>query len=268
MDAMVSTGYSMELVVLSYAISMIGAFIALIHAKGLEPKVDDRQSYLMSLGSTGIALGGIGVWSMHFIAMLALRMDLGTGYSIWETGVSLIAAVAISALAFHLVARNPHSIGRLLLAGSMLGLGAVVMHYLGMYGMRFGGHLEWNHERVAMSVLIALVAATAALWLAFHTAQTSMCLLAAAIMALAVCAMHYIGMSAAEFICTTENRLEIPSGRYVLIALGLPMVVAVLGPLITTPTLSARNRFWIPGLRRSRHRHQPHLCSAESKRQS
>ncbi len=224
MDAMVSTSYSMELVVLSYAISMIGAFIALISAKRLEPKVDDCQSYLMSLGSTGIALGGIGVWSMHFIAMLALRMDLGTGYSIWETGVSLIAAVAISALAFHIVARNPHSIGRLLLAGSMLGLGAVVMHYLGMYGMRFGGHLEWN----AMSVLIALVAATAALWLAFHTEQTSMRLLAAAIMALAVCAMHYTGMSAAEFICTTENRLAIPSGRYVLSALGLPMVVAVL----------------------------------------
>jgi NO-binding membrane sensor protein with MHYT domain len=143
-------------------------------------------------------------------------------------GVSLIAAMAISALAFHIVARNPRSIGRLLLAGSMLGLGAVVMHYLGMYGMRFGGHLEWDHERVAMSVLIALVAATAALWLAFHTAQTSMRLLAAAIMALAVCAMHYTGMSAAEFICTTENRLAIPSGRYVLSALGLPMVVAVL----------------------------------------
>lgn len=228
MDAMVSTSYSMELVVLSYAISMIGAFIALISAKRLEPEIDDRQSYLMSLGSTGIALGGIGVWSMHFIAMLALRMDLGTGYSVWETGVSLIAAVAISALAFHIVARNPRSIGRLLLAGSMLGLGAVVMHYLGMYGMRFGGHLEWDYERIAMSVLIALVAATAALWLAFHTEQTSMRLLAAAIMALAVCAMHYTGMSAAEFICTTENRLAIPSGRYVLSALGLPMVVAVL----------------------------------------
>ncbi|WKL18688.1 hypothetical protein QYQ99_24835 [Comamonas testosteroni] len=70
-------------------------------------------------------------------------------------------------------------------------------------------------------------------------------------------------MSAAEFICTTANRLASPSGRYVLIALGLPMVVAVMGPLITTPTLSARNRFWIPGLRRSRQRHQPHLCSAK-----
>jgi NO-binding membrane sensor protein with MHYT domain len=114
-----------------------------------------------------------------------------------------------------------------------------------------------------MSVLIALLAATAALWLAFHTAQTSMRLLAAAIMALAVCNMHYTGMSAAEFICTTANRLASPSGRYVHIALGLPMVVAVMGPLITTPTLSARNRFWIPGLRRSRQRHQPHLCSAK-----
>jgi NO-binding membrane sensor protein with MHYT domain len=120
MDAVINTSYNMELVVLSYVISLIGAFIALVSAKRLMAKVNDRQIYLINLGSAGIALGGIGVWSMHFIAMLAMRMDLGVGYSMWETGISLIAAVCISALAFHIVARNPHDMKRLLAAGMML----------------------------------------------------------------------------------------------------------------------------------------------------
>lgn len=228
MDIAVNTSYNMELVVLSYVISMIGAFIALVSAKQLMTEVNDRQAYLINLGSAGIALGGIGVWSMHFIAMLALRMDLGLGYSMWETCISLIAAICISALAFHIVARDPHNIKRLLTAGMMLGMGAVVMHYLGMYGMRFGGYFQWDYGRIGISVLIALVAATAALWLAFHTTQLSMRLLAAAIMAIAVCAMHYTGMSAAEFICTTENRRAIPSGPDIVSVLGLPMVVITL----------------------------------------
>lgn len=228
MDVVIKTSYNMELVVLSYAISMIGAFIALVSAQRLTADTRDRQSYLINLGSAGIALGGIGVWSMHFIAMLAVRMDLGLGYSLWETCISLIAAICISAFAFHIVARDPHNIRRLLTAGMMLGMGAVVMHYLGMYGMRFGGYFQWDYGRIGLSVLIALVAATAALWLAFHTSQLSVRLLAAAIMAIAVCAMHYTGMSAAEFICTTENRRAIPSGPDIVSALGLPMVVITL----------------------------------------
>ena len=228
MDAIVKTSYNMELVVLSYVISMIGAFIALVSAKRLNPAGDNRQTYLLGLGSASIALGGIGVWSMHFIAMLAMRMDVGLGYSVWETVVSLVAAVLISGLAFHIVAVNPRNIKRLLAAGTMLGMGAVVMHYLGMYGMRFGGYFQWDYTRIGISVVIALVAATAALWLAFNTSQHGTRLLAAAIMAIAVCAMHYTGMSAADFICTTDNRRAIPSGSDIISVLELPMMVITL----------------------------------------
>lgn len=228
METIVNTSYNMQLVVLSYAISATGAFIALYAAGRLRPHQDTRQSYFLGLASAGGALGGIGVWSMHFIAMLAMRMDIGLGYSMWETGISLIAAIGISAFAFHIVAINPRSLRRLLSAGVILGSGAVVMHYLGMYGMRFGGHFQWDYTRIAVSVLIALVAATVALWLAFYTTQLSSRLLAASIMAIAVCAMHYTGMSAAEFICTTENRRAIPTGSDIVSVLDLPMLVITL----------------------------------------
>ncbi len=228
MDSLVKTSYSTELVVLSYAISVIGAFIALYSAGRLRPDSKNKQAYFFSVTSAGVALGGIGVWSMHFIAMLALRMDVGLGYSVWETLISLVAAIAISGFAFHFVAVNPHSVRRLLSAGLMLGIGAVVMHYLGMYGMRFGGYFQWDYMRVGVSILIALVAATAALWLAFHTRSLSSRVTAAFVMAIAVCAMHYTGMSAAEFICTTENRRAIPSGSDIVSVLDLPMMVITL----------------------------------------
>lgn len=76
----------------------------------------------------------------------------------------------------------------------MLGLGVVFMHYLGMYGLKFNGFIEWDWGRVALSVLIAIVAATAALWLAFKTPTLPIRAAAAIIMAVAVCAMHYTGM--------------------------------------------------------------------------
>ena len=228
MGTVVNTSYNMDLVVLSYVISVIGAFIALFSAGRLRPNTKNRQAYLFSVASAGVALGGIGVWSMHFIAMLALRMDVGLGYSVWETLISLVAAIAISGFAFHFVALNPTSLPRLLTAGATLGLGAVVMHYLGMYGMRFAGHFQWDYVRVGISVLIALVAATAALWLAFNTRSLSTRITAAFIMAIAVCAMHYTGMSAAEFICTTENRRAIPTGAIIISVLDLPMMVITL----------------------------------------
>ncbi|MDR2333856.1 MAG: histidine kinase [Burkholderiaceae bacterium] len=228
MDSLVQTSYSRELVVLSYVISVIGAFIALYSASHLQPHSRNKRAYFFNVLAAGVALGGIGVWSMHFIAMLALRMDVGLGYSMWETLLSLVAAIAISGFAFHFVALNPSSFPRLLSAGLLLGSGAVVMHYLGMYGMRFGGYFQWDYVRVGISVVIALVAATVALWLAFHTRKLSSRLSAAFVMAIAVCAMHYTGMSAAEFICTTENRRAIPTGPDIVSVLDLPMMVITL----------------------------------------
>jgi NO-binding membrane sensor protein with MHYT domain len=102
------------------------------------------------------------------------------------------------------------------------------MHYLGMYGMRFGGYINWSFALVAASIGIAVVAATAALWLAFNTQPVALRLVAAAVMAVAVCAMHYTGMAAADFVCTTADRLAPPRGFGVIISTDLPDVVMVM----------------------------------------
>jgi NO-binding membrane sensor protein with MHYT domain len=111
-------------------------------------------------------------------------------------------------------------------AGFLLGLGVVVMHYLGMFGMKFGGFIHWDYGIVAGSAVIAVVAATAALWLAFNTGSFGMRAAAAVLMGIAVCSMHYTGMHAAEFVCTTTNRGALPQGFGYISSMDLSTLVA------------------------------------------
>lgn len=226
MNEVVITSYDPALVALSFVVALVGSYIALSASQKL--RASTGRAYRYHLAIAGIALGGIGVWSMHFIGMLAMRMQLGLSYSMAETVVSLVAAVAATAWALSIVARNPKSWLHLLGAGAMLGVGVCVMHYMGMYSMRFGGFFQWDMALVGLSVVIALVAATAALWLAFNTPSHWMRMVAAVVMALAVCSMHYTGMLAAEIVCTTSEPLAMPTGFGLLNVLQLPMLVITL----------------------------------------
>jgi len=196
--------YDLPLIALSWIVSAIGAFTALsaISRARLPNGRVDRFNVIMA----GVALGGIGIWSMHFIGMLAWKVDLGVGYRLLETMVSLVAAVVVSALALGYVAAGPATLRRLLVAGPLAGVGVTVMHYLGMYSMRFYGFFDWDYKTVGVSALIAMTAATAALWLAFNTHKRWHRAIAAQVMATAVCTMHYTGMAAASVMCTTANR--------------------------------------------------------------
>jgi NO-binding membrane sensor protein with MHYT domain len=196
--------YDLSMIILSWVVSAIGAFTALSaisRARQSDSGRIDRFNVLLA----GVALGGVGIWSMHFIGMLAWKVDLGVGYRLLETMVSLVAAIIVSALALGFVAAGSGA-WRLLVAGPLAGIGVTVMHYLGMYSMRFNGFFAWDWNIVGLSAAIAVTAATAALWLAFNTHKFWHHALAAPVMATAVCTMHYTGMTAASVMCTTANR--------------------------------------------------------------
>lgn len=226
MNPEVVSSFDRTYVILSFAIAFLGSFVALTAARRIVGP-GGRINHFDLLAAT-LALGGIGVWTMHFIGMAALKMDLRVGYSMTETVISLVVVCLCTGFGLSYVARDPSNKTRLLTAGAALGLGVVVMHYLGMYGMRFGGYINWSFELVAVSILIAVVAATAALWLAFNTELLALRLLAAVIMAVAVCAMHYTGMAAADFVCTTTDRQALPRGFGIITATDLPEVVMVI----------------------------------------
>ena len=227
----VNTSYDLSLIALSFAFSVIGSFVALSAAQRL---TTSRGAVNMgNLLAVGVALGGVGVWSMHFIGMLALKMDVGSSYSMLETFVSLLIAILATAASVSYAAKNPGHLGRLLLAGLFLGSSVVVMHYLGMFGLKFYGFIEWDVALVATSMLIAVVAATAALWLAFNTPTLARRFGASVVMGVAVCAMHYTGMSAADFVCTTAERSAIPQGTGFIASFQLPMLVIATTVMLT-----------------------------------
>ncbi len=224
MHEVITTSYNPLYVALSFVCAFMGAYSALAcvykllayrkahinHSldklTGKRPRTSmlpSSQMYYGTLCVAGLAFGGLGVWCMHFIGTLALQLPVAVHYSLDTTLLSLVAAVLASICGLGIVAANPYSLPRLVCAGAILGVGVSAMHYLGMYSMEFDGFFLWDWPLVALSCLIAFVAATAGLWLAFATSSNAARWLAAALMGGAVCAMHYTGMAAAEVVCTT-----------------------------------------------------------------
>jgi PAS domain S-box-containing protein len=144
-------------------------------------------------------MGG-GVWSMHFVAMLAFRMPgMEVNYDLPLTALSLLVAILVIGIGLHVVSRKAATRKVVLFSGLFVGLGIVAMHYTGMAAMRMGADLRYDRLWVALSVLIAIGAATVALWLAFQNTRPVQRLIAAVAMGLAISGMHYSAMEAATF---------------------------------------------------------------------
>jgi NO-binding membrane sensor protein with MHYT domain len=189
--------YQPVLVSLSFILSVVGSFAALRLAKLIplhDP--DDRLPWIMA---ASFALAGGAIWSMHFIAMLAFDMGMPVSYDIPMTALSLVLAWAVTGIGFYVVSRGASSPARLGAAGTLMGLGVATMHYTGMAAMRMGATISYDTTLLVLSVVIAVVASTAALWLAFHLERLWHMIGAAVIMGVAVCGMHYTGMAAAIY---------------------------------------------------------------------
>jgi len=193
-----SPQYDLFLVACSYIVSVLGSLAALECARHLV-RADKSTDWLMT-GAAAVALGGIGIWSMHFIGMIAYRLPIPISYNMLPTLVSLIAAIVIAGLALYLAGGSGW-----VAASIVASVGVCVMHYMGMYGQVMRAQLNWHYAIVGLSFVIALVAAAAALWLAFNLHRFALRVLAALVMGVAVCAMHYTGMAAAQVICTAAQ---------------------------------------------------------------
>jgi len=220
--------YDMAFVAASYVVSVLGSFAALYHAQHMFRR-DGSISLSMAVGGA-VALGGIGIWAMHFIGMIGYRLPLRVVYDGALTLLSLVAAIIIAGIALVLAGgRGRFSITGWMLGSLLAGAGVCVMHYMGMYAMNLRADMKLDLVVVGISVAIAVTAAAAALWLAFHITRNSHRLAASLVMGLAVCAMHYTGMSAAEFICVASK----PAPMWAIGGDNLPVLVfAVAGAVL------------------------------------
>ncbi|HHX8240554.1 TPA: putative bifunctional diguanylate cyclase/phosphodiesterase [Enterobacter asburiae] len=221
---MLNISWDPVLIAISYLVAFIASFVALDSA-GKIP-LSSRTAALFWRIAGGVTLG-IGIWSMHFIGMLSMQMPMMMSYDLWLTLASLGVAVVASATALNIaVAGKKLSPFRLIFATAILSAGVVSMHYIGMAALMLDGSIIWDSRLVGLSVVIAVVASGTALWLAFRLRDKRKGvfidrIIAAFVMAAAICAMHYTGMSAAQF---QEMAHTLPGG---IGELGLSIWVSV-----------------------------------------
>ncbi len=179
---------------LAYLMSCLGSFLGLRCAT--RARAHQGRSRARWLVLAGVSIGTTGIWVMHFIAMLGFTIpNMTIQYNVPVTILSMLIAVGIVCVGLLIVGFGGPGYRPLLLAGLITGLGVASMHYTGMAAMRMPGKVTYNPLLFTTSIVIAVVAATAALWAALRLRGLPATLGAALIMGVAVSGMHYMGMA-------------------------------------------------------------------------
>ncbi|HEY3905171.1 MAG TPA: MHYT domain-containing protein [Streptosporangiaceae bacterium] len=211
--------------ILAYLMSFLGAFLGLrCTARARATTGSARRGWLL-VGA--VSIGITGIWVMHFIAILGFAIPgESIHFNVLITLASMLLAVAFVSLGLLFVGFGNVNLRSLLLAGAVVGLGVAAMHYSGMAAVEAPMRMTYNPILFGASIVIAIIACTAALWaaLSLHTVWST--LGAAAVMGVAVCGMHYTGMAAMRIYAPVPGStmaMNGPGGESFL----LPLIIGV-----------------------------------------
>ncbi len=226
--------YDYRLVTLSVLLAILASYSAL----GLAARISAAREAVRPIWLTGGASSmGLGIWSMHYIGMLAYALPVPVLYD-WPTVLlSLLAAILASGVALWVASRNEMTLVRSSVGGVLMGTGIALMHYIGMEAMRLPAMCHYSPGLVALSVFLAIAISLAALWITFHsrdenTVSNSRKLLSAVLMGAAIPVMHYVGMAAVTFVPAPSsgdvtNAVEISSVGIVVLCCAVVTVLAL-----------------------------------------
>lgn len=226
--------YEPYLVVLSYVIAVLASYVALVFVGRLRSS-HGRHAKIYWLAGGAFTMGA-GIWSMHFIGMLAFILPMPMAYEMGWTAASLLMAILASALALFILQKHSYSFMQFILGGFLLGLAISTMHYLGMQGMKFHLNIHYLPGLFFLSIVIGIIAAEAAIYLALQSnkgskkRQAYLKMISALIMGLAICGMHYTGMAAAVFTMNPEYTMasagsEIQPGYLAFFVAGITLLL-------------------------------------------
>jgi NO-binding membrane sensor protein with MHYT domain len=236
--------YDSSLVALSILVAIIASYTALDLAGCVSASTSSpRKSWTWLIA--GAVSMGIGIWSMHFIGMLAFHLPVPVAYDLPISLLSMVIAIIVSAVALLILRRPALKTNDLIIGAILMGIGISAMHYTGMFAMQMSPAIRYDPLIFAASVLIAIGASLAALWIAFQlrTRRSKLAILAklgsASVMGLAITGMHYTGMAAAHFaegsICVAavaggihNTELAIAIGGSTVVILSLTLIVSAL----------------------------------------
>jgi NO-binding membrane sensor protein with MHYT domain len=223
---------------LGYAMSSLGAFLGLrciTRARAYTGRA--RAPWLML---AAVSVGATGIWAMHFIAMLGFSIPgEQIRYNIAVTIASMLISVAVVGVGLFIVGYGSTSVVPLLGSGVIIGIGVATMHYMGMAAMSMPSTVRYNDTLVAASVLIAIIAGTAALWAGLRVSGIGATVAASLVMGVAVTGMHYTGMAAMRVYPGTMSSISGATAASFLLPLllGVTLVTFTLTLLIAlSPT--------------------------------
>lgn len=238
------TQFNLFWVTLSVLVAIFASYVALNLAQNVtQTKGRDRAFWL---GGGSLAMG-IGIWSMHFVGMLAFEMPgMAMAYDVPLMVLSVVVAIGASALALFIVSRPIVPFGSIVSGGIAMAAAIAGMHYIGMASMRMAATIQWDVFLIVLSVVIALVASFGALRILIRLRneadQFQKLLIASIFMGVAISGMHYTGMFAATYI-HTESSIE-SSNLMVSSGLAFIVVAATLFILGLALVGSVGQRIW------------------------
>jgi diguanylate cyclase (GGDEF)-like protein/PAS domain S-box-containing protein len=213
-----------RLELLAVMVALFGSYITIrlaVHVATLPP-----NGRLLWLLAASVA-GGCTIWATHFVDMLAFRIGVPVTYDIARTASSLLLAMLVTGMALVLGLRRPEPRYRIA-GGILLGLGIAAMHYLGMSAVEFPGYLSWDWSLVFASVIGGCAFGAAAMATALDLDRYRSGIAAAALLALAICAVHYTGMAAAGIHLTNHVVYDKESVSAALLAVNVTFVCCVI----------------------------------------
>ena len=234
--------FDRSLVLISILVAVLASYTALSMAARVASAAGRQRTIWTAGGALAMSLG---IWAMHFIGMLALRLPIPVGYDVGLTIGSWLLALAASWIALRLVSQAHLPLGRLIAGAVVMGGGINAMHYAGMAAMRMSPEISYEPLRFAASVAIAIGASGTALWMSLYLRQhprhrAPLRAAAAVVMGGAIVGMHYTGMAAARFadgsVCLAVKDFS-NDGVALVTVLG---TVAVLGVALTAALYDTR----------------------------
>ncbi|WP_134685780.1 EAL domain-containing protein [Brevibacillus migulae] len=194
--------YHLTLVLLSYVIAAIASYTALdMGGRVTEASGKSRHAWMWG----GACAMGTGIWSMHFIAMLALHLPVTSTYDHWIVLISIVIAILASAVALFVISRKQLAMSSLFVGGGLMGIGIAAMHYTGMAAMEIPAHIHYDPVRFVLSIFVAIAVSIVAVLIAFRlrheqgSAALRKKLASGLVMGAAIVGMHYTGMWATTF---------------------------------------------------------------------
>jgi PAS domain S-box-containing protein len=201
-EVALSSSYDGWLVALSVVLAMLASYTTLDLAGRISSARGRSRSVWLAAGAAAM---GLGIWSMHYVGMLAYRLPVKILYD-WPTVlVSLLAAMLASGIALSVSSRTEMGQVRTVVGGVLMGIGIAAMHYIGMEAMRLPAMCHYSAALVTLSIVLAILVSETALWLTSQLSDNATAMgvrkvLSAIVMGAAIPLMHYTGMAAVTFV--------------------------------------------------------------------